>query len=317
MDDVLGLPVLRKFSTRYSRGLREATGPNEGLLKPQGRNSFSLFHTTGSTGYAQIPIFYSEPWDLDIERHAVARVWRMLGITSEDNVYDCYNPTHVGGYMFPGVCQIIGSGHEFKPAEKQLEETAQRLRDARNSGYPFTVLLAIPSSSGDPLGRKGTNFLTLYDETMDVFGKGGIDKVFLVGSGITPELIERIEAEMRDVKVSGAYGTAEHRPLSFSPTEGPTTRVCKYNQQHLTYGPHFTYVGRDEGNRVVPITTPGQEGDVYTIALRDGTPFINYQTGDVATIVTDACDCGLTSPVIGNIRRKNMEEIAGIGCRYD
>lgn len=319
LEDILKLPVVRKEGTRYSIGLREAIRRDRNSLKPRDVRTCDVWTTTGSTGMTQIPIFYTSPWDYDIENNAVARLWDSIGIKNDDSVYDCYNPAHVGGYMFPGVCRIVGAKHRFKPPEFTLEDTVRELDEWKSANSPFTVLLAIPSSIGDPLGRKGTNFENLYNEHMEIFGEDGINKVFLIGSVITPELIERIEREMipKGIKVSGAYGTAEHRPLAYSPVDGIQTRVCKYNQQHLTLGPHYLFIGRDEGGRVTPISTPGEEGEVYTIGLRYGTPFILYKTGDLATIITNKCACGRTTPVIGNIRRQDPSEIAGVGCRYD
>lgn len=317
MEDIMNLPVLRKESTLHSNGLREAIRESKEVLKPVDVKGTSVWTTTGSTGMTQIPVHYAEPWDFDIENYAVARIWDSLGISPEDNVYDCYNPAHPGGFMFPGVCRIVGASHRFKPPEFSVEDTARELREWYNGRSPFTVLLAVPSSTGDPLGRKGTNLKTLLDESMDVFGGHGINKLFLIGSGITSELIERIEGELHGIKVSGGYGTAEHRPLAYSPVNGDAGRVCKYNQQHLTFGPHYVFLGRDQGDRIAPIFTPGEEGEVYTIGLRYGTPLILYKTGDMATIITDNCSCGRTTPVIGNIRRLDPEEIAGVGCRYD
>ncbi len=315
LGDILNLPIVRKESTKFSKGLRDAVRQKMSLLKPVDVTGETIWTTTGSTGMTQIPIAYTE-WDFEIENNAVARIWDSLGVTGQYNVYDCYNPAHPGGFMFPEVCRILGASHRFKPPEFSLEDVARELREWRDAGSPYTFLLAVPSPIGDPLERKGTNFESLYNQATDVFGENGINKVFLIGSGITPELIERIEAEMHGIKVSGAYGTAEHRPLSYSPTDGDITRVCKYNQQHLTLGPHYLFVGRDEGDKVVPIDEPG-EGEVFTIALRHGTPFILYKTGDLATVVTKNCPCGRTTPVIRNIRRYNPKEIEGVGCRYD
>jgi phenylacetate-coenzyme A ligase PaaK-like adenylate-forming protein len=69
----------------------------------------------------------------------------------------------------------------------------------------------------------------------------------------------------------------------------------------------------------VPVEKGEQGLLVYTSWARDGTLWIRYAPGDVATRLLDEgeCPCGILSPVISDVHRKDVSEREGLlleGC---
>ena len=82
-------------------------------------------------------------------------------------------------------------------------------------------------------------------------------------------------------------------------------------------GPHLLSVVTIKDGVLVPAKV-GETGIVLvTTIARQGTLFFNYAIGDKATVIATACDCGRTTPIIGNIHRvDNPSEIIEGGCRF-
>lgn len=67
---------------------------------------------------------------------------------------------------------------------------------------------------------------------------------------------------------------------------------------------------KPSGDRWIPVVK-GEEGLlVYTSWARDGTIWIRYAPGDVATKLLDEgeCPCGIHSPFITNVHRRDAGE---------
>lgn len=80
------------------------------------------------------------------------------------------------------------------------------------------------------------------------------------------------------------YGTGEVGQIAWQ---------CEHHRYHVLSRAAIAEVVDEQGNPVAP----GETGQiVVTSFASSGTPFIRYQTGDLATLAADDCPCGRHSP---------------------
>jgi hypothetical protein len=151
-------------------------------------------------------------------------------------------------------------------------------------------------------------------------GKKQVEFIFLGGFEIVPEALEMVERYLDGVPAATLLGSSEAIPQACSTNPFLTpTGLCHYNNLHLLHGPHYTEVLKPEGDRWVPVSKGEQGLLVYTSWARDGTIWLRYAPGDLATLLLaeGECPCGIKSPVISGVRRMHLEQRAELfisGC---
>jgi hypothetical protein len=145
----------------------------------------------------------------------------------------------------------------------------------------------------------------------DAQGNKQVQFIFLGGFEIVPEALELVEQYLDCTPVATLLGSSEAIPQACSTNPALTPGApCHENRLHLLPGPHYMEVVKPEGEAWAPVEK-GEEGLlVYTSWARDGTIWIRYAPGDVATKLLEAgeCPCGLRTPVIAGVHRKDAAQ---------
>jgi hypothetical protein len=140
----------------------------------------------------------------------------------------------------------------------------------------------------------------------DSSGRQQVEFIFLGGFSIVPYALELIQTYLPDTPVATLLGSSEAIPQACSTNPRLTPAgLCHYNNLHLLSGPHIIEVVKAEGDAWVPVQKGERGLLVYTSWARDGTIWIRYAPGDVATWLLDEgeCPCGIFSPVITDVQR--------------
>jgi hypothetical protein len=145
----------------------------------------------------------------------------------------------------------------------------------------------------------------------DASGRRQVEFVFLGGFEIVPYAEQLAREYLGDIPMATLLGSSEAIPQACSTHPGLTPAgVCHHNHMHLMHGPHYIELVKPAGDAWVPVSK-GEAGLlVYTSWARDGTIWLRYAPGDVACLLLaeGECPCGLVSPVITNVHRKNLGE---------
>ncbi|MBW3022178.1 hypothetical protein KY328_04595 [Candidatus Woesearchaeota archaeon] len=310
MEQLVELPLLVKDG---SHGFRLRVLENPELLRPKDATNAVAYFSGGTKG--QSTPTYITPYDLDIEGRALA--WRCFvpgALHQGMDFYNFYNPTHKGGRLIEDALKCLGARTLMtRRPEDGLDICVDKIK-----AYGVNAVAAVqpPISQSETIKKgSGVSFLNLFEQDPTLWGREGIIKyAFITGYKLPEEVIEL--SKDIGLHLFTTWGASEAIPGATSTVLGPETRKCKYNNQHLTYGPHVLSVVKIDEDKP-RLAKVGEEGLLLvTTIAREGTIYINYAIGDKATVVADKCDCGRTTPIITNIHRADPKELEGGGCRY-
>lgn len=310
------------------RGFRELAARNPGVLRPNDlQQAAAVFGSGGSLGR------YTPNYLTRQDREREVQAWRRghdyHGLTAGDRALYTYNTTHKGGQWMQESLWQHGVEVFLRRPEEGPRRVLENLRD-----YEANVLFTVQQpyeSLQSQAKAAGINLHSLVMVSLenpelrgilipDENGRKQIEFVFLGGFEIVPYARELVDEYLDGTPIATLLGSSEAIPQACSTNPRLTPgAACHFNQLHLLQGPHYVEVLKPGGGSWIPVEK-GEEGLlVYTSWARDGTIWIRYAPGDVATRVLDEgeCPCGLRSPVIAGVRRKNIsqrEQLLLDGC---
>lgn len=337
-DDWQRVPLLVKDDDPEHNlaGFRAAAGQNPLLLRPnEGPASHPAgllaghmaFGSGGSLG-THTPTFVSLA-----DRAREIQGWRRghsyHGLVPGDRALYTYNTTHKGGQWMQESLWAHGVDMVLRRPEEGPLEVLRNLRQ-----YDINVLFTVqqPQETMQQQAKAaGINLHSLVMASLenpeyrgllvpDAAGKAQVEFIFLGGFEIVPYARQLVDEYLGGVPVATLLGSSEAIPQACSTNPALTPAgLCHYNSLHLLHGPHYIEVIKPQGDAWVPVEK-GEEGLlVYTSWARDGTIWLRYAPGDVATKVLSAgeCPCGLASQVIGGVHRKDAgerQQLLAEGC---
>lgn len=320
-NDWYQVPVLVKDDdpTHSLRGFRAEASANPGIMQPRDMQAPSMTFGSGGTSGTHTPTFVSIE-DRDREVQGWRRGHDYHGLGSGDRVLYTYNTTHKGGQWMQESLWIHGVQVNLRRPEEGPEQVLRNIR-----AYRVNVLFTVQQPY-EALHQQeksaGTNLHSLVEASLekpehrgllvpDMRGQRQIDFVFLGGFEIVPYAIQLAQEYLDCVPIATLLGSSEAIPQACSTNPSLTpTGTCHYNNLHLLHGPHYIEVVKPMNQAWVPVEK-GEEGLlVYTSWARDGTIWIRYAPGDVATLLMGEgeCPCGLQTPVISGVHRKDLNE---------
>ncbi len=238
MEQLVELPLLVKDG-RY--GFRTRVLMNPELLRPQENIKTTVFFSGGTKG-ASTPTYMTD-FDLDIESRALAfRCFVPGALPKNSNMYNFYNPTHKGGKLIEDAAKLLKVVNLMtRRPEDDLEVCVNKIKNYKTDSIA-AVQPPIDDQKESVKKGSGVSFLNLYQEGIELFE--GVDKIvksaFITGYALPNEIIE-LSQEI-GLHLFTTWGATEALPGATSTVLGPETRTCKYNNQHLIYGPHMLSV---------------------------------------------------------------------------
>lgn len=309
-EDFHSLPILVKDSTQIGIGFRERILNNPYILLPNDiKPNYSVYSSGGTKGVAT-PTFIT-PLDKEIESSAFTRTFKHIGFKEGDRILSAYNPTHKGGEIIKE--SILKLGAIFIP-RRTTDNAEDVIKTIKHYNINGLVVAQGPISEGDRQSKGGgTSFLNLIEADHEVIKE--METITLGGYNIIEEVIEWSKSNNKPL--GSLMGSSEAIPQGGSVSAPNSTRICQYNNLHLFNSPHHIEIVKEEDGIVLPVKR-GETGLlVYTTIAREGTVYIRYAPGDIATVLKyeNECDCGIKSSVISNISRiDNPNDIVSTGC---
>jgi phenylacetate-CoA ligase len=319
-----------------SAGFRQAVNQNPRLLKPSDlRSAAAAFGSGGSLGK------YTPTYVTAQDRARETQAWRRghtyHGLLPNDVALYTYNTTHKGGQWMQESLMLHGVDVLLRRPEEGPKDVLQNLLDY-GANVLFTVQPPLEITKGQDLPEghpaskaAGINLHTLVMASLenplfrgvlvpDETGRRQVEFIFLGGFEIVPYALELAGQYLNDVPLATLLGSSEAIPQACSTNPALTPDgLCHYNHLHLLQGPHYVEILKQDDGSWRPVSK-GEEGQlVYTSWARDGTIWLRYAPGDLATLIAaeGECPCGLYSPVIGGVRRANPQEQSALfesGC---
>jgi len=300
-------------------GFRSLVAQNPLILRPQDLTEpAAAFVSGGSLGKAT-PTFVTRA-DREREIQAWRRGHDYHGLTPGDTVLYTYNSSHKGGQWMQESLWAHGVNVIPRRPEEGPERVLENIRD-----YGVNALFTVQQPL-DHAGRQakaaGINLYSLVQASLehpefegllipDDQDRKQVEFIFLGGFEIVPLALELAEQYLDCTPIATLLGSSEAIPQACSTHPGLTPNgVCHYNHLHLLQSPHYVELVRPSEKGWVPVAK-GETGLlVYTSWARDGTIWIRYAPGDIATLLLEEgeCPCGLYSPVISGVRRANVQE---------
>ncbi len=310
-----GLPGFRLEANRDPRVMRPLD-----LGEGNDRPALVAFGSGGSLG-VHTPTFVSLQ-----DRAREIQGWRRghayHGLAAGDRVLYTYNPTHKGGQWM----QESLWAHGVDVVLRRPEDDAQRVLDnlrTFNVNALFTVQQPYESLHQQAKAA-GINLHALIMASLenpsyrglllpDEAGRQQVEFIFLGGFEIVPYAQQLAHEYLADIPIATLLGSSEAIPQACSTNPRLTpAAACHLNNLHLLQAPHYVEVVKPgPGGAWVPAKKGEQGLLVYTSWARDGTIWIRYAPGDVATRLLDEgeCTCGLYSPVITDVHRQDPREM--------
>jgi hypothetical protein len=311
------------------QGFRKVANRDPIILRPAdlAHDATMAFSSGGSLGQAT-PTYLTLA-DRQREIQAWRRGHAYHGLISGDSVLFTYNPTHKGGQWMQESLWSHGVNVYLRRPEEGPLQVLENLR-AFKVNVLFTVQQPYEAMSRQEKAA-GINLHSLIQASLenqdfqgvlipDAQGQQRVDFIFLGGFAIVPYALEILQTYLPDTPVATLLGSSEAIPQACSTNPHLTpTGLCHHNNLHLLQGPHFIEVLKAEGDAWVPVQKGEQGLLVYTSWARDGTIYIRYAPGDVATWLLNEgeCPCGIFSPVITDVHRLDPDGSSGLllhGC---
>jgi hypothetical protein len=254
------------------------------------------------------------------EIHGWQRGHNYHGLIPGDTALYTYNTTHKGGQWMQESLWAHGVNVLLRrPEEGPLEV----LRNIRSYGANLLFTVQQPQQAMQHQTKAaGINLHTLVMTSLenpqfrglivpDDHGKKQIEFIFLGGFEIVPYAQELSREYLAATPIATLLGSSEAIPQACSTNPELTPHsLCHENNLHILQAPHYVEIVKYQNGAWVSVEK-GEEGLlVYTSWARDGTIWIRYAPGDVATKLLNSgeCSCGIQSPVITNVHRKNKQE---------
>ncbi len=320
-EDWYRVPLCVKDTNKENglRGFRETVNANPRLLKPNDINSPVVTFGSGGTLGKYTPTFITVH-DREREVEAFGRSIKYHGIAAGDTAISTYNLTHKGGQWIQESLVALGVNVLLRRPEEGPDKILENIRD-----YKANVLFTVqqPIENMDKQAKSaGINLHDLVEKSLenpqhegilvpDKDGQRQIEFVFLGGFEIVPYALDLARNYLGDIPIATCLGSSEAIPQACSTNPALTSQAqCHHNNLHLLNGPHYIEVVKKDKDSWKPVDK-GEEGYlIYTSFARDGTIWMRYWPGDVATLALKEgeCSCGLFSPVITNVHRANASE---------
>jgi phenylacetate-CoA ligase len=320
-EDWFQVPILVKDDDEEAglRGFRRFANAQPEVLRPTDfPGAPAAFGSGGSQGR------YTPTYVSLADRAREIQGWRRghdyHGLIPGDRALYTYNTTHKGGqWMQESLWQ-----HGVEVHLRRLEESPYAVLEnihRYNINLLFTVQQPYEAMQRQAKAA-GINLHSLVAASLenpefhgllvpDDSGKKQVEFIFLGGFEIVPYALELARDYLGSTPVASLLGSSEAIPQACSTNPQLTpSGMCHYNNMHLLHGPHYIEVVKRQGSAWVPVQK-GEEGWlVYTSWARDGTLWVRYAPGDAATLLLEEgeCPCGLISPVITAVHRKDLQE---------
>jgi phenylacetate-CoA ligase len=321
MDDWYKVPLLRKDDDPEStqRGFRGEVNKDPLVMKPKDLRAPVLPFGSGGTQGKWTPTFLTLD-DRARESHGLRRMLRLWGFDVGDTVLSTYNPTHKAAQYFQEALLLSGMNVVMRRPEEDSKAVLENMKDYKVVGL-LTVQQPIEHITNQAKSG-GINLHSLVETSLenaqyrgvlvpDDSGRKQIQIVVLIGFDVVPYAFELQKEHLRGTPLVQGLGSSEAAPQGACTNEAVTpTALCHNNNSHLLQGPHLVEIVKRDGDRWIPVKK-GEEGwIVYTSWARDGTLWIRYVAGDVGTLMLNEgeCTCGLKSPVVTGVSRKNKQE---------
>lgn len=325
------VPVLMKDDAPEFgiKGFRQVANDRPTVMKPTDLKHSSIpFGSGGSMG--KYTSTFVTLLDREREIHGFGRSMKYFGVTQGDAALYTYNTTHKGGQWIQESLMALGADTVVRRSDEGPERVLQNMVD-----YKVNVLVTVQQpyeAMQNQAKAAGVNLHSLIETSLenpekyagvlvpDENGRKQVEFIFLGGFEIVPYAQQLAKDYLNDTPIATCLGSSEAIPqaCSVNPRLAPSGD-CHLNNLHLLQGPHFVEIVKQSGDAWVPVAK-GEEGLlVYTSWARDGTLWIRYAPGDVATKMLDdgECSCGIQSPVITNVHRKDAAERGALlvnGC---
>ena len=310
------------------RGFREVAARDPLVMRPEDAGSAAAAFGSGGSLGAHTPTFVTLA-----DRARECQAWRRghdyHGLAVGDRALYTYNTTHKGGQWMQESLWAHGVEVALRRPEEGPERVLENLR-RYESNVLFTVqqpeeAMQLQNKAG------GINLHSLIAASLadpswrglllpDSRGRKQIEFIFLGGFEIAPYAVRLAQEYLDCTPIATLLGSSEAIPQACSTNPALTPAgLCHYNHLHLLQGPHYIEVVKPYGEAWVPVEK-GEEGLLaYTSWARDGTIWIRYTPGDAATLLLGEgeCPCGLFSPVIADVHRKDAGERTSLlveGC---
>lgn len=279
-SDALGL-----FDTIPSMTALQHRALAREILLQRSDASFLSDLTSGTTGAPKIRI--STARDEAAEASLCTGYFEYLGIGLSDRVV-ALDIDSADIYSFYGTVLLAAGVDSF---EFETVSTGFALGEWRRSNP--TTIVSLPSL----LSR-------LYPQLRRARAQGelgGLRTIICIGEPLTEALRHALKSSL-DVECFSFYGCTE---------TGSLAGECR---QHC--GLHVL------DDLVVP-TVRLEEGEdastgelLWTTLHFSDHPVVKYESGDIGTYVNEECECGLSGPILKDIRRRE-DSFSFFGCRFD
>jgi phenylacetate-CoA ligase len=251
-------------------------------------NEVAEFCTTSGTSGEPITIFLTKH-DLKLLAENEAHSFRLTGAKAED-LFQLM--TTIDKQFMAGLAYYLGA-QELNAGIIRIGPGVPALQWKSILTYKPTVLIAVPSFIINLIDYAKNNTIN--------YSNSSVRSIICIGEAIREDdlsynvLGKRI-TDNWDVELYSTYASTE---MGAAFTECVQQKGCHLNQDLL-----FLEVINDQGEEV----KNGESGEIVVTTIgKTGTPLIRYKTGDVASLYTDVCACGNTSPRLGPIiGRKNQ-----------
>jgi phenylacetate-CoA ligase len=301
------------------RGFRTAANQDPFILRPSDLRASAIAFGSGGSSGRHTPTFVTLN-DRQREIQAWRRGHSYHGLVQGDSVLYSYNTTHKGGQWMQESLLAHGIHVYLRRPEEGPRQVLENLRAcAANALFtvqqPYEAMLSQEKAAGINLHSLVQASLedpsTLGILLPDAQGRKQIEFIFLGGFEIVPYALELVERYLEGTPVATLLGSSEAIPqaCSTNPVLTPGA-ACHANNLHLLPGPHYVEIVKKEGEAWVPVGKGEQGLLVYTSWARDGTLWIRYAPGDVATLLLaeGECPCGLFTPVISDVHRQDAAQ---------
>jgi hypothetical protein len=301
------------------RGFRSQSNLDPRLMRPGDLGEASVAFGSGGSLGTRTPTYVTLA-----DRAREVQAWRRghdyHGLQPGDRALYTYNTTHKGGQWMQESLLAHGVEVHLRRPEDGPEQVLENIRRCGVNvlftvQQPYEVMQSQAKSGGinlhglvmASLENPGTRGLLLPDEQ----GSKQIEFIFLGGFEIVPYALELNASYLAGTPVATLLGSSEAIPQACSTNPALTPgATCHHNHLHLLQGPHYIEIVKPQGDAWVPVQRGEQGLLVYTSWARDGTIWIRYAPGDLATRLLDEgeCSCGLVSPVIADVHRKETRD---------
>jgi phenylacetate-CoA ligase len=330
MEDWFQVPVLMKDSDPVSgqAGFREAAHRDPNVLMPTDLAASAIAFGSGGSLGRSTPTFVTLT-DRSRETQAWRRGHAYHGLIAGDTALYTYNTTHKGGQWMQESLLLHSCNVHLRRPEETPAEVLKNLRD-----YGANVLFTVqqpPEVMEKQAKAAGLNLHGLVMTSLenpefrgilipDSAGRKQVEFIFLGGFEIVPYALELVEEYLECTPVATLLGSSEAIPQACSTNPHLTpSAACHYNNLHLLQAPHYLEILKEEGDRWMPVSKGEQGHLVYTSWARDGTIWIRYAPGDMATLLLNEgeCPCGIRARVISGVHRSSALEHSALfesGC---